>query len=330
MFGPLKRFGVTYRQNQPGFMIYTRKYYHNFKVAIDNKNWEGAIGSNLKYSYAYIMALKNKVIITDQTDFTVKQHGEWEIPTSAPDIEILYMIVSDNEKKIGMTLGRHVIRDQKEIENILIYKKDHDGVFRIERNFKFPFPNACIQFCFDNNSDNYLTFFSKEQVFRFNYLQEFEDQQSLQIQVLYRIENQCDEDPSYGYFNTDQTKFILTSSQDCLYVDIEKKIEIDLDDREEVANIQAIHACDEFFYVFANKKSDRLGYYFFSINIERPEEDIDYFINWTNKLDIACCDLNVLKEWCPARQKYLKSIIMSFKSIGINTYNVVVIDIETK
>ena len=72
MFGPLKRYGVTYRQNQPGFMIYTRKYYHNFKVAIDNKNWEGAIGSNLKYSYAYIMALKNKVIITDQSDFIMK------------------------------------------------------------------------------------------------------------------------------------------------------------------------------------------------------------------------------------------------------------------
>ena len=46
-------------------MIYTRKYYHNFKVTINNRNWEGAIGSNLNYSYAYIMALKNKVIITD-------------------------------------------------------------------------------------------------------------------------------------------------------------------------------------------------------------------------------------------------------------------------
>ena len=211
------------------------------------------------------------------------------------------MIVSDTEKKIGMTLGRHVIRDQKEIDSIIIYKKDHDGLFRIERSFSFPFPNACIQFYFDNSDDNYLKFFSKEQVFRFNYLQEFDDQhlESLKIQVLYKIDNQCDQDPSYGYFNQDQTKFILTSSQDCLYVDIVKKIEIDLDDREEVANIQSIHACDQYFYIFANKKSDRLGYYFFSIDIEKPEDDIEYFINWTNKLDIACCDLNVLKEWRP-------------------------------
>ena len=85
------------------------------------------------------------------------------------------MIVSENEKKIGMTLGRHVIRDQKEIDNIIIYKKDHDGAFRIERTFKFPFPTACIQFYFDINDDNYLKFFCKETVFRFNYLQEFDD-----------------------------------------------------------------------------------------------------------------------------------------------------------
>ena len=90
-------------------MIYTRKYLHNFKVPIDKKNWEGAIGSNLKYSYAYIMALKDHVIITDQSDFVVKH--EWTVPTNAPDIEILYLIVSDNEKKIGMTLGRMLIKD---------------------------------------------------------------------------------------------------------------------------------------------------------------------------------------------------------------------------
>lgn len=53
-------------------MIYTRQYYHNFKVAINSLNWEGAIGTNLRFSYSYIMALKNKVIITDQTEYKIK------------------------------------------------------------------------------------------------------------------------------------------------------------------------------------------------------------------------------------------------------------------
>jgi hypothetical protein len=42
MFGSLVRFGITYKSNQPGFTIYTRKYFHNFKCAISNKNYEGA------------------------------------------------------------------------------------------------------------------------------------------------------------------------------------------------------------------------------------------------------------------------------------------------
>lgn len=115
-----------------------------------------------------------------------------------------------------------------------------------------------------------------------------------------------------------------------MYVDIEKRIEIDLDDKEQIANIQAIHACDEYFYVFANKKNERLGYYFFIIDIKNPENEFDYLINWTNKLDIACCDVNVLQEFCDVERDWKKSIIMSFKSIGINTYNVLVIDLESR
>ena len=32
MFGPLVRFGITYKTNEPGYCCYTKKYLHNFKV----------------------------------------------------------------------------------------------------------------------------------------------------------------------------------------------------------------------------------------------------------------------------------------------------------
>ena len=54
------------------------------------------------------------------------------MPTGSEDAEILYLIVSDSEKKIGMTLGKRLIRDQKEIEDIVIYKKDPDGKYTID------------------------------------------------------------------------------------------------------------------------------------------------------------------------------------------------------
>ena len=44
MFGAKVRFGISYKVNQPGFNLYRRKYYHNFKVQISNLNYEGAVG----------------------------------------------------------------------------------------------------------------------------------------------------------------------------------------------------------------------------------------------------------------------------------------------
>jgi hypothetical protein len=65
MFGARVRFGITYKANQPGFQIYTRKYYHNFKVTTDTKNFEGALGQNLASDDAYVMTDKTNIIIND-------------------------------------------------------------------------------------------------------------------------------------------------------------------------------------------------------------------------------------------------------------------------
>lgn len=55
LFGPKVRFGITYKTNQPGFTIYKRKYFHNFKVNIKNTNCEGSHGANLHSMKAYVM-----------------------------------------------------------------------------------------------------------------------------------------------------------------------------------------------------------------------------------------------------------------------------------
>ena len=47
MFGSKVRFSVTFKQNEPTFNVWTRKYYHNFKVNKSKDNLEGAIGLNL-------------------------------------------------------------------------------------------------------------------------------------------------------------------------------------------------------------------------------------------------------------------------------------------
>lgn len=105
-----------------------------------------------------------------------------------------------------------------------------------------------------------------------------------------------DANPKFGVFNKDQSKFIITSSEDILYVDIHKQIEIDLDEREEVSSIQNIISDNNNFYCLANKKEARLGFYLFSVSMDDPDKTSEYLIKWTNKLDIGNCDMHIMKE----------------------------------
>ena len=67
-----------------------------------------------------------------------------------------------------------------------------------------------------------------------------------------------------------------------------------MDEREEISNLQNIISNDSHFYVLANKKSGKLGYYLFDVDINDPEEDSNYLINWNNKLDIGNCDMHMM------------------------------------
>lgn len=56
MFGARVRYGITFKANQPDFQIYTRKYFHNFKVSTSDENYEGAMGQNLSNRNEYVIA----------------------------------------------------------------------------------------------------------------------------------------------------------------------------------------------------------------------------------------------------------------------------------
>ena len=130
-------------------------------------------------------------------------------------------------------------------------------------------------------------------VFKFDYLLEADN-----ITVMYELDNELEDIPKFGVFNADQTKFIVNSSQDVLYVDIRQKLEIDLDEREKISLILNIIKSkdDQHFYILANKKNEMLGYYLFDVSINNPLEESKYLINWNNKLNISNVDMHILEE----------------------------------
>ena len=97
-------------------------------------------------------------------------------------------------------------------------------------------------------------------------------------------------------------------------------------------------ADDHYFYILANKKKGKLGFYLYKLDFNKPYSDkgkkeSDYLIRWNNKLDIADADVALMEE----KDKEtglsipgMRYIVCSYKMIGINTYNIFVIDIESE
>jgi len=78
------------------------------------------------------------------------------------------------------------------------------------------------------------------------------------------------------------------------------------------------------FYILTNKYQEKLGFFVLKMNEDDPKE-AKFLIKWKNKLDIGDTNFYVLRN----RAQGLKEIIISYKTIYINTYNVVCMDVSS-
>ena len=76
------------------------------------------------------------------------------------------------------------------------------------------------------------------------------------------------------------------------------------------------------FYILANKYQDKLGFFLIRMSGDNPD-DYRFLTRYKNKLDIGDCSIQVMRD----RDKGYKELVISYKTIYINTYNVHVLDI---
>lgn len=81
---------------------------------------------------------------------------------------------------------------------------------------------------------------------------------------------------------------------------------------------------DRVFYLLANKYDQMLGFFIIRMNEENPGNGFQFLTKYKNKLDIGDCDIFVM------RSKGQKELIVSYKTIFINTYNIVIMDIASE
>lgn len=118
-----------------------------------------------------------------------------------------------------------------------------------------------MRFEFNATNSNQLIFFSKEKVFAIDIMDESFNK------TLYKYKQPLDDTPTFGVFNKDQDKFIVTSATDVRYCNMKDvNLEVDLDDELNIGGIKSITVDSKHFYILANKLDKKLGFYLFQID----------------------------------------------------------------
>lgn len=116
---------------------------------------------------------------------------------------------------------------------------------------------------------------------------------------------------------------IISTLYDVLYVDINEKKEVDIDEIFKIQDIKAVENHQNQFYILANKCQGTLGFYLLQLNEKKPEDNAKFIYQDVSKLEIG--DAKIFfhndKEDNPM-------IIVSFKTIYLNSFNLIVIDLK--
>lgn len=77
--------------------------------------------------------------------------------------------------------------------------------------------------------------------------------------------------------------------------------------------------------MLTNTYQEKIGLFLIRFDLNDPSK-YKFILKWKNKLDIADADLFIIKT----KQSNYRELVISYKTIYINTYNVKVVDITNK
>jgi hypothetical protein len=111
MIGSMRRYGISYKQNEKCFAIYTRKYMHNLRVCVDDNNYAGSRAVEITNSKLVLVTKVDQIILIDsQTYNTV---GNIPIPLlkteSREPNEIIGLCLSPCEDWLAVVTGKNLV-----------------------------------------------------------------------------------------------------------------------------------------------------------------------------------------------------------------------------
>ena len=133
------------------------------------------------------------------------------------------------------------------------------------------FKKVTMQYMFKNfkaGEDPTTIIFAKaDMIFELNFSVE-----PAEAKPIYTMNQMCNLQPSFFQSDPSQTKFVLASQTDGLWIDMPNKKEIDLDDKYEIMDIRFLLYDEEekVFYVLCNRKAGVIGFFLLQFSQDDP------------------------------------------------------------
>jgi hypothetical protein len=121
--------------------------------------------------------------------------------------------------------------------------------------------------------------------------------------------------------------FTVASHNDGYWVDLKKLYDIDIDELFNVIAIsQVIYDHEEQnFYLLANKKDGLVGFFLIRFNAKNPAQ-YQFVTMWQSLLELGDASMSLVRGQDSLGE--FKELVIGYKTININTYNVVVQDLS--
>jgi len=128
MFGSKVKYCITYKTNQKSFDIYTRKYEHDFRVNVVNRNMNGSIGLPILQLNAFLVSNLNEINVFDVDTFQeiksskivinlLKTAGERE-----PN-EVIAMQVCQKGEILAVISGKKLIMNMQKPNQLFLFRR---------------------------------------------------------------------------------------------------------------------------------------------------------------------------------------------------------------
>ena len=129
MFGRKVKYCITYKTNQKSFDIHRRKFEHDFRNTVVNKDLDGSRGLPIDSMNAFLVSKIDKIFFYDTDSFNEMEDCMIQVPLLAkgederePN-EIISMQISSNENLLGVITGKNLIMKEQKANQLFLFKR---------------------------------------------------------------------------------------------------------------------------------------------------------------------------------------------------------------